>query len=145
MRGVREGVLIFSFVHEAHEFSEIERMFAVRAASRLGQALENARLYERLSDVAVTLQASLARAVPEVEGLSVDLYRRVAYSPQLVGGDFADVFRSGDYVDIVIGDVEGKGVGALGSGRDGAQRHPRRRQSQGVTGVRARAPQPRAH
>jgi serine phosphatase RsbU (regulator of sigma subunit) len=112
VRGVREGVLIFCFLDEVHEFSEIERMFAVRAASRLGQALENARLYERLSDVAVTLQASLARAVPEVEGLSVDLYRRVAYSPQLVGGDFADVFRSGDYVDIVIGDVEGKGVGA---------------------------------
>lgn len=112
VRGVREGVLIFSFFEQIHEFSEIERMFAVRAASRLGQALENARLYERLSDVAVTLQASLARAVPELEGLSVDLYRRVAYSPQLVGGDFADVFRSGDFVDIVIGDVEGKGVGA---------------------------------
>ncbi len=112
VHGVREGVLVFSFLHEIHEFSESERMFAVRAASRLGQALENARLYERLSDVAVTLQASLARAAPEVDGLSVDLYRRVAYSPQLVGGDFADVFRSGDYVDIVIGDVEGKGVGA---------------------------------
>jgi serine phosphatase RsbU (regulator of sigma subunit) len=112
VRGLREGALVFSFLGERHEFSEVERMFAVRAASRLGQALENARLYERLSDVAVTLQASLARAVPEVEGLSVDLYRRVAYSPQLVGGDFADVFRTGDAVDVVIGDVEGKGVGA---------------------------------
>jgi serine phosphatase RsbU (regulator of sigma subunit) len=112
VRGVREGALVFSFLEERHEFSDVERMFAVRAASRLGQALENARLYERLSDVAVTLQASLARAVPEVEGLSVDLYRRVAYSPQLVGGDFADVFRTGDTVDVVIGDVEGKGVGA---------------------------------
>jgi serine phosphatase RsbU (regulator of sigma subunit) len=112
VRGVREGALVLSFIEERHEFSDIEQMFAVRAASRLGQALENARLYERLSDVAVTLQASLARAVPEVEGLSVDLYRRVAYSPQLVGGDFADVFRTGDAVDVVIGDVEGKGVGA---------------------------------
>lgn len=112
IRGVREGALIFSFLEEPHEFSEIERMFAVRAASRLGQALENARLYERLSDVAVTLQSSLARSTPQVEGLSVDLHRRVAYSPQLVGGDFADVFRTGDSVDIVIGDVEGKGVGA---------------------------------
>jgi hypothetical protein len=112
VRGVREGALVFAFLEERHYFTEIERMFAVRAASRLGQALENARLYERLSDVAVTLQASLARAVPEVEGLSVDLYRRVAYSPQLVGGDFADVFRTGDVVDVLIGDVEGKGVGA---------------------------------
>ena len=87
-------------------------MFAVRTASRLGQALDNARLYERLSDVAVTLQTSLARATPTVEGLSVDLYRRVAYSPHLVGGDFADVFRTGRTIDVVIGDVEGKGVGA---------------------------------
>jgi serine phosphatase RsbU (regulator of sigma subunit) len=112
VRGVREGALVFSFLDEPHEFAELERMFAVRAASRLGQALENARLYERLSDVAVTLQASLARSVPEVEGVSVDMYRRVAYSPQLVGGDFADVFRAGDAVIVAIGDVEGKGVGA---------------------------------
>jgi Stage II sporulation protein E (SpoIIE)/GAF domain len=112
VHGVREGVLIFSFLGERHRFTEIERMFAVRLASRLGQALDNARLYERLSDVAVTLQTSLARSAPTVEGVSVDLYRRVAYSPHLVGGDFADVFRAGQSIDVVIGDVEGKGVGA---------------------------------
>ncbi len=112
VRGVREGALIFAFRDGQHVFTELERMFAVRMASRLGQALDNARLYERLSDVAVTLQTSLARATPTVEGLSVDLYRRVAYSPHLVGGDFADAFRTGRSVDVVIGDVEGKGVGA---------------------------------
>ena len=112
VRGVREGALIFSFLGERHEFTKFERRFAERLASRLGQALDNARLYERLSDVAITLQTSLARSVPAVPGLAVDLYRKVAYSPQLVGGDFADVFRTGESIDVVIGDVEGKGVGA---------------------------------
>jgi GAF domain-containing protein len=112
VRGVREGVIVFSFAVERHVFTELERVFAVRAASRLAQALDNARLYERLSDVAVTLQTSLAHGAPAIRGVDADAYRRVAYSPQLVGGDFADVFRSGDTVVAVIGDVEGKGVGA---------------------------------
>jgi serine phosphatase RsbU (regulator of sigma subunit) len=112
VRGVREGALIDSFLGERHELTQLERMFAVRLASRLGQALDNARLYERLSDVAVTLQTSLARSAPSVPGLSVDLYRKVAYSPQLVGGDFADAFLTGSSIDVLVGDVEGKGVGA---------------------------------
>jgi PAS domain S-box-containing protein len=78
-------------------------------------ALENARLYEQQRTIATTLQQSLIHPLPAVAGLELGLVARTANEPELVGGDFSDVFLLRDgRVAVLIGDVIGKGVRAAG-------------------------------
>ncbi len=51
--------------------------------------------------------------MPRVDGLQLGVVGRAAYQPDLVGGDFADVFlMDGGLVALLIGDVGGKGIRA---------------------------------
>jgi PAS domain S-box-containing protein len=78
-------------------------------------ATENARLYEQQRYIATTLQESFIHPLPQVDGLQLGLVSQTAYEPDLVGGDFADVFlMEGTLVGLLVGDVSGKGVRAAG-------------------------------
>lgn len=83
-------------------------------ASRAALHLDNARLYGEAAHIARTLQASLLPdRLPEIPGLELVARYRAAGSQNQVGGDFYDVFPSGDGVwTAVIGDVSGKGAEA---------------------------------
>lgn len=90
-------------------FHEEDLAMAMELARRAGVALDNARLYEERTATAITLQQSLLpRSLPTIPGATV----HPAYSPgsgDAVGGDFYDVYRSGeDSWVIVVGDVCGK-------------------------------------
>jgi serine phosphatase RsbU (regulator of sigma subunit) len=83
-------------------------------ASRAALHLENARLYAESAHIAQTLQTSLLPDVlPEIPGIELVARYRAAGSQNQVGGDFYDVFPSGDGTwTAVIGDVSGKGAEA---------------------------------
>lgn len=79
------------------------------------RAAENARLYEQQRRIAQTLQENLMHPLPQVPGLELGSVSRAASEPELVGGDFSDVFLlDGSTVAVLIGDVAGKGVPAAG-------------------------------
>ena len=108
------GVIFFNHSGPAKfEGSTIE--FADKLAVAVSSALENARLYEEQQLIAATLQENLIHPPPEVPGLDFAARSLPARRPELVGGDFSDLFLLEDgRVVIVIGDVAGKGIRAAG-------------------------------
>jgi PAS domain S-box-containing protein len=91
----------------------------VELAEQLGRraavAVENARLHTTLMGVSETLQQSLRPDdVPDVPGWDIaSLYQPAGSEQRIqVGGDFYEVFSSGDAWIAMIGDVTGKGVAA---------------------------------
>lgn len=86
---------------------------AQELARRAAVAVENARVHQARSSIATTLQRSLLPPrLPELPGLETAARFRAATGIADVGGDFYDVFRSGDGWFVVMGDVTGKGSGA---------------------------------
>ena len=78
-------------------------------------AIENAQLFEEQRRIAVALQENLLSPLPQVTGLDLGRVRQTAFQPELVGGDFSDVFLLDDSrVAVLIGDVAGKGIRAAG-------------------------------
>ena len=108
------GVLFLNF-DQPRRFSVDENSFLGRLSSSLSLALQNASRYEDLQRVAVTLQENFLHATPEVPGLEIAVEAQNAAQPELVGGDFHDVFLLPDgELTLLLGDVEGKGVRAAG-------------------------------
>lgn len=94
-----------------HDDVELAEQLGRRAAV----AVENARLHTTLADIADTLQQSLLpEQLVQVPGWDVAALYEPAGSEQRieVGGDFYEVFSSGETWFAVIGDVTGKGVAA---------------------------------
>jgi len=84
-------------------------------ALEIAVGVENARLHEEQEQIATTLQRSLLHPLPTIAGLDLAACSVPAYQPELVGGDFTDVFAArGGLVYALIGDVMGKGVAAAG-------------------------------
>ena len=85
--------------------------FAVELARTTALAIENASLHQERSVVARTLQSSLLPGeIPEIPGLEVAVRYRPAGGRELVGGDFYDVFETGEGTwGVALGDVCGKG------------------------------------
>ena len=78
-------------------------------------AIENAQRFEEQRRIAVALQENFLSPLPKVQGLEMGLVMQTAFQPELVGGDFSDVFVMDDSrVAILIGDVAGKGIRAAG-------------------------------
>ena len=76
---------------------------------------ELTRRYEVQRHIAITLQQNFVHPMPTVAGLELGLVSKTAFEPELVGGDFSDVFVVDDtHVVALIGDVAGKGVKAAG-------------------------------
>jgi PAS domain S-box-containing protein len=100
---------------ERREFNEEEIALIELIASRGALALENARLYEEQRRIATTLQENLIHPLPSVDGLELAARSMTANEPELVGGDFRDVFVLADgQVVVLVGDVAGKGIRAAG-------------------------------
>lgn len=111
-RGQIVGVVAFA---SNRRYGPDELALAQDLADRAALALDNARLYENLGEVARTLQVGLLpQRLPELEGVDVAARYRPAGDGSLIGGDFYDVLPREDGVDLVIGDVTGKGARAAG-------------------------------
>ena len=109
------GLLATDDPGERREFSAREVSLIEGIGAQAAVAIENARLYEQQQNIATTLQENLRHPLPSIAGLELGTVSQTAFEPELVGGDFSDVFVLADgRVAILIGDVAGKGVPAAG-------------------------------
>ena len=97
-----------------HLGGRVDHATAGELALRIGTAVENARLYRQREAIAHTLQQSLLPPeLPEIPGLDTAALYRPAGEINEVGGDFYDLFPTGEREWFaVIGDVCGKGAEA---------------------------------
>ena len=109
------GVLVVDDPGERRPFAEREILLLEAIAAQAGTAVENARVFEAQRHIAQTLQENFVHELPTVPGLELGLVTMTAYEPELVGGDFSDLFVLDEaHVVVLIGDVAGKGVRAAG-------------------------------
>lgn len=108
------GALTFVLGDSGRSFSPEDLQLIEAVAGRAALHIYNARLYTERSHIASTLQASLLpSALPEIPGATVAARYRAAGDHNTVGGDFYDIFRSGEAVwTVIVGDVSGKGAEA---------------------------------
>ncbi len=87
---------------------------AEELARRAAIAIDNSRVHAELRDTARTLQESLLPPhLPGIRGLELGARFRPAGAGMQVGGDFYDIFETGDQQwGIAVGDVCGKGADA---------------------------------
>jgi PAS domain S-box-containing protein len=113
-RGRAFGAITFAFAESGRTFGQEDLDQALELARRAATAIDNARLYEERSHIAKTLQKTLLpRRLPEIPGVEVATFYQPAGVTTEVGGDFYDVFETGEQVwGVVVGDVCGKGVEA---------------------------------
>lgn len=110
-RGKVVGAISMISGDHGRRFQEDDLVLAEELAGRCGLALDNARLFRERSRIARTLQESLLPPVlPELPGLDLSARFRAAGEGLEVGGDFYDLFETGDSGwAVAIGDVCGKG------------------------------------
>src|SRR4051812_28882863 len=110
-RGRVVGAISMVSGDDGRRFGESEQLLAEELAARCGLALDNARLFRERSRIARTLQESLLPPMlPELPGLDLAARFRAAGEGLEVGGDFYDLFETGDSGwAVAIGDVCGKG------------------------------------
>jgi serine phosphatase RsbU (regulator of sigma subunit) len=108
------GTLSLMLVYGHRRFSPDDLDLIASFAARASLHIQNARLYTERSHIARTLQASLRpRALPTIPGADIAARFRPAGDQNEVGGDFYDVFPSGEAVwTAIVGDVSGKGAKA---------------------------------
>ncbi|THA40439.1 SpoIIE family protein phosphatase [Streptomyces sp. A1547] len=113
-RGTVQGIAMFGRSAARAAFAEEDLGLAGELASRAALCLDNARLYGRVQDIALTLQRALLPSAP-AGGPYVDISHRYLPGSRVteVGGDWYDAIAlSGDRVALVVGDVMGHGVPA---------------------------------
>ena len=107
------GVLSLAATASRRRFGENDVELALELGRRAAAALENARLYNELGEIATTLQRSLLPpAMPDVPGWRAHALYMPAGEGIEVGGDFYDVFPTAAGWMAVIGDVVGRGPAA---------------------------------
>ncbi|MEV6686517.1 SpoIIE family protein phosphatase [Streptomyces sp. NPDC051130] len=113
-RGTIQGITMFGRAASRPAFSEPDLSLAGELASRAALCLDNARLYSRVQDIALTLQRALLPSAPAA-GPYADVAHRYLPGSRLteVGGDWYDVIPlPGDELALLVGDVMGHGVPA---------------------------------
>jgi PAS domain S-box-containing protein len=113
-RGVTLGVAALSRAEHPEPYDEADVRLVSDLASRAGVHIDNARLYTREHDAAVTLQRSLLpQATPEVPGLDIAYRYQPASQAAQAGGDWFDVLAlDRGQVALVVGDVTGHSIHA---------------------------------
>ncbi|HTU76345.1 MAG TPA: SpoIIE family protein phosphatase [Trebonia sp.] len=113
-RGTTLGTAAFMRAEQPGPYSDADVSLFGELASRAAVSIDNARLYHREHDAAVTLQRSLLpRAIPGVAGLEIAFGYQPANRHAQAGGDWFDVIPLPDgQVALVIGDVTGHGIHA---------------------------------
>ena len=103
-----EGALTLSRRQGARPYTDDDVRLADEVGRRVGVAVENARLYARERDFALTLQRSLLPHLPELPGLALAARYVPSSLAGQVGGDWYDVLALPDgSVGIAVGDVVG--------------------------------------
>lgn len=118
-RGKIFGALTFVRTNESGArsgalFTNEDLALSIELGRRAGQAVANAKQFDRERHVADTLQrAFIPKAFPRRAEFSISAHYRPAIDEAAIGGDWYDAFerRSGEIV-IAIGDVTGNGVQA---------------------------------
>jgi PAS domain S-box-containing protein len=113
-RGRALGALSFVSGPSGRRFDERDVDLAQELARRCATAIDNARLYTDRSYIARTLQQSLLPVeLPDIPGVEVAARFRPTGEGNEVGGDFYDMFETGNNGwAVVMGDVCGKGPDA---------------------------------
>jgi PAS domain S-box-containing protein len=113
-RGVTLGVAGLFRAEHPQPYDEADVRLVHDLASRAAVHIDNARLYTREHDTAVTLQRSLLpQAIPQVSGLDVAYRYQPASRAAQAGGDWFDVIPLQDgQVALVVGDVTGHSIRA---------------------------------
>jgi serine phosphatase RsbU (regulator of sigma subunit) len=113
-RGRTIGALTFVSGSSGRRFDEQDVELAHELARRCATAIDNARLYTERSYIARTLQESLLPIeLPDIPGMEAAARFRPTGEGNEVGGDFYDMFETGDRGwAVVMGDVCGKGPDA---------------------------------
>jgi len=112
-RGTIRGAVVFASFSPGREYGAQDLLLAEDLALRAALAIDNARLYENLGAVARLLQQGLLpERLPTLAGMDLAARYRPAGDGSLIGGDFYDVLPRHDGLDLVIGDVTGKGARA---------------------------------
>ncbi len=110
-RGRPMGTLTLATAESRRRLGPADLDFAVELARTTSLAVENASLHQERTVVARTLQSSLLPTdIPEIPGVELAVRYRPSGGRELVGGDFYDVFESGEGTwGVALGDVCGKG------------------------------------
>ena len=112
-RGTIRGAVVFASLRPGASTARRISLLAEDLARRAALAIDNARLYENLGTVARSLQQGLLpQRLPSLAGMDLAARYRPAGDGSLIGGDFYDVLPREDGLDLVIGDVTGKGARA---------------------------------
>ncbi len=125
-RGRTFGALSMVIAESGRSYTESDVQLVEDLAHRAALAIDNARLFRERSAIADTLQASLLPPIlPKVPGFDVAAEYVPGGDGVDVGGDFYDLFSTGDgRWAVVIGDVCGKG--AVAATLTGVTRHTAR-------------------
>ncbi len=103
-----EGALTLGRTRGSRPYEEEDLRLAEEVGRRIGVAVENARLYARERDTAVTLQRTLLPRLPELPGLALAARYVPSSLAGQVGGDWYDVLTLPDgSVGVAVGDVVG--------------------------------------
>jgi serine phosphatase RsbU (regulator of sigma subunit) len=113
-RGVTLGVVLLGRAERPEPYDEADVRLVSDLVSRAAVHIDNARLYTREHNTAVTLQRSLLpRDIPPVAGLQIAYRYQPASQAAEVGGDWFDVIAlDTGQVALVVGDVTGHGIHA---------------------------------
>ncbi len=107
------GALLLATAESGRRLGETDLELASELGRRAAIAVENARLYAELSEIATTLQRSLLPPdLPAMPGFRMASLYRAAGERNEVGGDFYDVFEVPGGWMVVVGDVAGRGAEA---------------------------------
>lgn len=108
------GAITLVSAESGRRYGPSDLTFAEDLARRAGLAVQNARLFKERDEIARKLQESLLPPqLPLISGFELASRYRPAGEGSEVGGDFFDVFATGDGGwTLVIGDVCGKGPDA---------------------------------
>lgn len=112
-RGTVLGAVVVTRTREREPFDDQDTLLIDELVARAALNIDNARMYGRERDAALTLQRSLMNpALPTVSGLELT-GRYLPAGDHEVGGDWFDaVALSGGRTALVIGDVMGHGIHA---------------------------------
>ena len=113
-RGRPLGAITFASSHRDHLYTDADVGLAEDLARRAALAFDNATLYHREHEAAVTLQrALLPNSLPEVDGLGFAVRYDPAGVGLHVGGDWYEILAlEDDTIALTIGDVAGRGIRA---------------------------------
>lgn len=107
------GAMTLVSAESGRALGPLDVELAEQIAARAAVAIENSRVYSERSSIAHTLQQSLLpEQLPEIPGYQLASAYVPAFEGAEVGGDFYDVWKTGEGWMVAMGDVAGKGVEA---------------------------------